>query len=115
MKSLNLNQWKDSNQMSSWFKYIQILQSSTHLLPKSIKIYKFICPAIHQVTDSKLRAIKSCRKSLLYDKQDSWKKKITDSCFDVTMESYDGAEACGLVGTYILPTVKKWIKSENQL
>ena len=22
MKSLNLNQWKDSNQMISWFKYI---------------------------------------------------------------------------------------------
>ena len=29
-------------------------------------------------------------------------KKDTDSCFDVTMGSYDGAETCELVGIHIL-------------
>ena len=31
----------------------------------------------------------------------AWKKKSTDSCFDVTMGSYDGADNCELVGTSI--------------
>ena len=30
-----------------------------------------------------------------------WKKKDTDSSFDVTMGSFDGAELCELIGIYI--------------
>ena len=30
------------------------------------------------------------------------KEKIVESCFDVTMESFDGAEVCELVGIHIL-------------
>ena len=31
----------------------------------------------------------------------AWKKKDTDSSFDVTMDSLDGAELCELIGIYI--------------
>ena len=32
----------------------------------------------------------------------AWKKKTTTSCFDVTMDCYDGAEVCKLVRTFNL-------------
>ena len=37
--------------------------------------------------------------SLLYNNYEPRRKKDTDSCFDVTMGSYDGAEICELVET----------------
>ena len=54
------------------------------------------------ISDENLRIIKHCRKSLLYNNHEPWKKKDTDSCFDVTMGSYDGAEVFEQVGTYVL-------------
>ena len=38
---------------------------------------------------------------LLFFNTKSWKKKSTDSCFGITMGSFDGAETCELVGHYI--------------
>ena len=42
-----------------------------------------------------------------------WKKKDTDSCFDVTMGSYDGAEVCELVGIYLLSLLANIIDKNN--
>ena len=50
------------------------------------------------IDENNLRIIKHCRKSLLFHDNETWKKKTTDSCFDVTMGSFDGAEICELVG-----------------
>ena len=44
-----------------------------------------------QIADDDLRLIKHCRKSLLFNNGEVWKKKLSDSPFDVTMGSYDGA------------------------
>ena len=41
--------------------------------------------------------IKQCRKSLLLYKNEAWKKKDTDTTFDVLMGSYDGAELCEFI------------------
>ena len=40
-------------------------------------------------------------------------KKNTDSCFDVTMGSYDGAEICELVGIYVLSLLANIIDKNN--
>ena len=40
-------------------------------------------------------------KSTLIHKQQPWQKK-GDTTFDVTMGSYDGAETCDLVGSFLL-------------
>ena len=45
---------------------------------------------------------KHCGKSLLYNNNEPWKKKNRESCFDVTMGSFHGAEICELVGIHIL-------------
>ena len=42
-----------------------------------------------------------CPKSQRFARK-AMKEKIAESCFDVTMESFDGAEVCELVGIHIL-------------
>ena len=43
-------------------------------------------------------------------------KKGTESCFDVTLGSYDGVEVCELVGIYILTRLAAIVKkSDNGL
>ena len=60
-----------------------------------------------EITDDHLRIIKYCRKSLLFNNNDFWRKKDTDSCFDVTMGSDHSAETCKLVRTHILSLLAK--------
>ena len=43
-----------------------------------------------------------CRKSLLFDNETAWTKKNHSSMFDVTMDSFDGADVCELVGLFLL-------------
>ena len=44
---------------------------------------------------------------------EAWKNKSTDSCFDVTMGSYDGAEICELVGIFILKSLEDKIDKQD--
>ena len=46
------------------------------------------------------------RKSLLFDGSHIWNEK-QGGLFDVLMGSYDGAEVCELVGTYLLKVLSK--------
>ena len=54
-----------------------------------------------KISKEDIRLIYHCRKSLLFFNDEAWKKKDTDSSFDVTMGSFDGAELCELIGIYI--------------
>ena len=47
--------------------------------------------------------MKHCRRSLLYNSNEPWKKKNSDTFFDVAMGSYDEAEVCEIIKTYIQP------------
>lgn len=53
------------------------------------------------------KIIMHTKKSILFKSDETWVKKNTDNIFDVTMGSYDGAETCELVGTYILYQITK--------
>ncbi len=46
--------------------------------------------------------IMQSKSSLLFTENDTWRKKSSKTLFDVTMGSYDGAETCELVGSYLL-------------
>ena len=50
------------------------------------------------ISKEDIRVIKHCRKSLLFYENEAWKKKDTDTTFDVTKGSCDGAEVCELIG-----------------
>ena len=54
-----------------------------------------------KISKEDIRLIYHYRKSLLFFNDEAWKKKDTDSSFDVTMGSFDGAELCELIGIYI--------------
>ena len=63
--------------------YLSIMES---ILKKSILFAK----DYHHIPDEDVRIIDHWRKSLLFTENEPWKKKRTESCFDVTMNSYDG-------------------------
>ena len=60
-----------------------------------------------------LRIIKHCRKYLLYHENKAWKKKKSESFFDVTMGSNDSAEICELTGIYILSQLSNLVQRED--
>ena len=69
---------------------------------------------LHSTTDDKdLRLIMHCGKSLLFFRNETWRKKSTESCFDVTMGSFDGAEICELVGLYIQSNLETILPKTN--
>ena len=59
------------------------------------------------ISDVDRNIILQAKQSLLFNNGNPWKKRNTNTTFDVTMESYDGAETYELVGTYILSQPKE--------
>ena len=55
-----------------------------------------------EITDKEKRIIYHCRESLFFYKNEPWKKKNSDSSFDVTMGSYDGVKLCQYISIYLL-------------
>ncbi|XP_033111305.1 uncharacterized protein LOC117112339 [Anneissia japonica] len=45
------------------------------------------------------------RKSILFGNDSTWTKKNSDDMFDVTMRSFDGAEICQLVRSFVLSSL----------
>ena len=58
------------------------------------------------ITNDERDIIIHAKNSLLSHKQISWQKK-GPTTFDVTMGSYDGAETCELVGSFLLSQLQK--------
>ena len=60
-----------------------------------------------------LRLIMHCRKSLRFFGNKARRKKSEESCLDVTMCSFDGAEICELAGLYIQPNLENILSKTN--
>ncbi len=65
------------------------------------------------ITKDEISIIKHARKSVLFNDGKPWKKKDSNSLFDVTMGSYAGAEICELVGLFILNKLGQKFGKEN--
>ena len=52
------------------------------------------------IPENDKKIINHARKSLLFNKQQTWIKKES-GLFEVTMGAYDGAEVCELVGSFL--------------
>ena len=59
------------------------------------------------ITDNERHIILQAKSSILYSYGEPWGKKTSSNLFHVTMGSYDGAESCELVGTYLLHKIKE--------
>ena len=118
-----VNQWRNTSTVIKWFENLQNKQKrrfikfdiadfypsiTEHLLERSIEYAKSFATIEHKT----LEAISLARKSLLFSKHEIWVKK-DNSLFDVTMESFHGAEICEIVGLYLLDKLSNLLGKEN--
>ena len=117
-RSSMVHQWKNTKSVINWFKALENKQACTFIQFDIVDFYPSITEdlltnAINHakqhttVSAEDIQIIMHARKSLLFDKEEAWMKKDSDSTFDVTMGSYDEVEVCELVGIYILSILKE--------
>ena len=110
---LQFNQWKNSENVINWFKKIKNKNNCVFIKFGIAKFYPIIYETIlrtairfaedHvEITDEEKRMIFHCQKSLLFYKNEPWKRKDSDSCFEVIMGTYDSAELWEFIGIYLL-------------
>ena len=112
-KKLQFNPWRKSENIIDWFKKIENKSNYVFIKFDIAEFYPSVSETIlrtairfaeeHvEITDEEKRKNFHCQKSLLFYKNEPWKKKDSDSCFHVTMGSYNGTELCEFIGIYLL-------------
>ena len=95
-----------------WFKAIENKQQHSFICFDIVEFYPSInqdllnraldfASAYDNITSDKRNIIIHAKNAILVHKQHTWQKK-GDTTFDVTMGSYDGAETCEVVGSFLL-------------
>ena len=108
---INLNQWKNTEDVIDWFKSIKDKQHCKFVIFDIKDFYPSIKESLlkqsldfaekyTKVSSENKAIIKHSRKSMLFNKQQTSIKKES-GLFDVTMGAYDGVEVCELVGFFI--------------
>ena len=98
VNSLKVNQWRNTDSVINWFNAIENKSQFFFIQLDIVEFYPSISENILDntinfakqytgISDENLSIIKHCRKSLLYNNYEPWKKKDTDSCFDATKGS----------------------------
>ena len=111
-KSTNLNQWKNTKEVITWFRSIENKKNSRFIQFDIINFYPSITESllrnafdyaktITTISQEVIETILHARRSVLYNSKEIWVKKGNPD-FDVTMGSYDGAEVCELIGLYMM-------------
>ena len=109
LPQLIYNQSKNTNKVIHWFSNINVKQKCKFIQLDIKEFYPFISEetlnkAINfaenftSISHENIPVIKDCRKSILFDDNESWKKKEHSSLFDVTIGSYDGVELSEQIG-----------------
>ena len=123
-KILNLNQWKNTQNVIEWFGNIKEKHRHSFISLDIVDFYPSISENVLDqalswasnlaiITKDEISIIKHARKSVLFNDGKPWTKKDSNSLFDVTMGSYDGAEICELVGLFILNKLGQKFGKEN--
>ena len=117
LKQTNVNQWKNTSQVITWFKNIKSKKMSSFAnfnvenFNRTILIDLFTdvvsyAKTITNIDDDQLSIKMQSRKTLLFNKNKPWIKKFGEENFDVQMGCYNGKEVCELVGIHILSKLK---------
>ena len=116
---LNLNKWKNTEDVINWFKSIKDKQHCKFVIFDIKDFYPSIKESLlKQSLDFAEKHIKvtsedkHARKSLLFNKQQIWIKSVS-GLFDMMMGAYDFAEVCELVGIFILYQLSHRYKKNN--
>ena len=123
IKVTKANLWRSTSNVIEWFQAIPNKSQhafitfdvcdfypsiSEHLLTKALHY----ASQLTHITPQDRHIITHAKKSLLYHQNTPWEKKNTSNLFDVMMGSYDGAETCELVGTYMLSLITPKFKGQ---
>ena len=116
-ETTKINQWKNTVSAIEWFNSLK----DKHLMKFFMFDIKDFYPSITQdllnkalnfaseciyISKCDIDVIHHARKSSLFDGSHIWIKK-QGGLFDVSMDAYDKAEVCELVGTYMLNLLSK--------
>ena len=123
-QTTKINQWQSTKAAIEWFKSIPQKQECTFIIFDIAEFYPSITKQLlldsinhaklyTDITDDDINVIMHSRKSLLFNKNQPWIKKHGEEMFDVTMGSHDGAEACELIGAYLLAQLQAVVPKED--
>ena len=110
--------WRSTGDVLNWFREIKEKQQQAFITFDVCEFYPSITEAllkkalhfasnITNITEDEKAIILHAKRSLVFHNDTAWSKKNSNKLFDVTMGSYDGAETCELVGTYLLTQLPK--------
>ena len=113
VSATKINLWKNTAAVINWFNNLQNKSAHHFLVFDVIDFYPSITePLLQRALDfaeqycsiSKVdrEIILRTKHSLLFHNKTPWHNRTHRTSFDITMGSYDGAEVCELVGSYIL-------------
>ncbi len=113
VKSTNINQWKNTDAVINWcsnmpgkstlsFIRFDIVDFYPSISEKLLNEALIFASQYDEITENEKAIIMKAKQSLLFNRSTTWRKRTSDSLFDVTMGSFDGAETCELVGSYLL-------------
>ena len=114
VKSTSINQWKYTDAVIKWFNNMPNKSTRSFISFDIEDFYPSISEELlkeslafasqyDEITENEKAIIMKAKQSLLFNRNTTWQKQTSaDSLFDVTMGSFDGAETCELVGSYLL-------------
>ena len=114
---LKLNQLRNGEDLKTWFTKLPMKHKQKFIQLDIVAFYPSITEELFkeviewakqhtEITEEEEEILFQSKKSFLFNKDEPWKKK-TESYFDVTQGSLDGAETCELVGLYLLFKLQK--------
>ena len=115
--SLRINQLKDTSEVIEWFLKVpdknrykfaifDIKDFYPSILEKLLTNTPNFAKEITDINREDIQLMYYARKSLLFCNEKPWMKR-EGNLFDVTMGGYDGAEACELVGSFLLNQISE--------
>jgi len=115
---MKANGWKTTSSVLQWFKTLPNKNRCAFITFDVAEFYPSIPETLLEraldfaanyvtICDDDRHIILQAKQSLLFNNGSPWRKRNTDTLFDVTMGSYDGAETCELVGNFILSQLKE--------
>jgi len=119
VNATKINLWRSTTEVIDWFKSISNKQNASFICFDIVDFYPSISEQLlnkaldfagqfHPISDQERQIIMHTKKTLLFSGERPWiKKGQNEKLFDVTMGSFDGAEACELVVCFLLNQLNK--------
>ena len=125
-RTLDTRLWRNTSQVIDWFTDIPNKQKQSFISFDVCDFYPSITEQLlsealnfaskfTKISTAEKQIILHTKKSVLFNDMQPWVKKGSANMFDVTMGSYDGAETCELVGSYLLSQLPDQLRQTTGL